>query len=330
MVFSRVDPSRSCESDASFRGAKSKLARMTGTAIPSLFPPLLSDHRSTSSDVLASLDRRSLGRSHRPLSLPFITIAFGLGIRVRSPFFDLERRHSLVPLYLPLADKFSLLLLFRQSTTSPSELKHRTSFRIIAGWVSFSSSSSSYRSSSAQSFVPSSFPLCFPPTIWLTILRALTPPLQIHWSPSSRRSKHVLKGKSIQNLVHPLLGVAILALGWATCWLGFDEWEKWSGLEAVSRGVKIAWGVLLGVSRRRALPSFLPFIFFSLDELTPLIRYSDLRPRVSSRSCSPTSPVRFSPSSSAATPPRREGIVLCSRARSSTSHFLALLQTLFH
>ncbi|KAL7412547.1 hypothetical protein BDY24DRAFT_442097 [Mrakia frigida] len=124
---------------------------------------------------------------HVVLSLPFIIIAFALGIRATnltygpeaSHFFSDHRRMGLV----------LFLLLFLQ---------------VIFGSV-------------------------------------------IHWTPASHRSKGVFKGKSIQNLLHPLLGVAILAVGWATCWLGFDEWELFSGLGPVSRGVRIGWVVLLGI-----------------------------------------------------------------------------------
>ena len=63
----------------------------------------------------------------------------------------------------------------------------------------------------------------FPPSRRLTFFSTSPSLPQIHWSPTSHRSKPVFKGKSIQNLLHPLLGVAILAVGWATSWLGFGE-----------------------------------------------------------------------------------------------------------
>lgn len=87
---------------------------------------------------------------HVVLSLPFITIAFGLGIHVRSSVFDPERRDSL--LHLASADSVPLLV---SQLTSPLDPKRITSSRITVEWDSCSSSFSFCKSSSDQSFVAS-------------------------------------------------------------------------------------------------------------------------------------------------------------------------------
>ncbi|KAL7416761.1 hypothetical protein BDY24DRAFT_378185 [Mrakia frigida] len=69
----------------------------------------------------------------------------------------------------------------------------------------------------------------------------------IHLRPASHHSKAQIKGKSIQNWLHPVVGVLILVIGWATVWSGFDEWASSSGLGSVPKGVRVAWGVLLGI-----------------------------------------------------------------------------------
>jgi hypothetical protein len=69
----------------------------------------------------------------------------------------------------------------------------------------------------------------------------------MHVYPAAPGQKLRFMGKPLQNWIHPLIGVIILAVGWITTYQGFDEWATWAGLGSVPKGVVIAWGILLGV-----------------------------------------------------------------------------------
>lgn len=54
--------------------------------------------------------------------------------------------------------------------------------------------------------------------------------------------------KPIQNWLHAIMGLVILAVGYATVWTGIDLWPEASDLPPVPRSVKILFWILLGVS----------------------------------------------------------------------------------
>lgn len=77
----------------------------------------------------------------------------------------------------------------------------------------------------------------------------------IHAHPTTvSSSKLSVKSKPWTNILHPLGGVVILVLGWITVWQGFEEWEIWSGLGPVPQGVRVVYGIIIGVSLDFAWP----------------------------------------------------------------------------
>lgn len=45
---------------------------------------------------------------------------------------------------------------------------------------------------------------------------------QIHWTPKHSQPRFAFKHKTYQNWLHSTVGVAILVLGWSTCFAGFN------------------------------------------------------------------------------------------------------------